>query len=58
MTCSWVVVIVAVMGVVVMATVCVAPSCDAGEVIYEKSNRPHVVFFFFFCGGHPVVLQN
>lgn len=45
MTCSWVVVIVAMMGVVMMTTVYVAPSCDAGEVIYKKSNRPYIVFF-------------
>jgi len=50
MTCSWVIVIVAVM----VATACVARSCDAGEVIYQKSNRPYVEFFF--CRGHPVVL--
>jgi len=39
MTCSWV--------VVVVATACVAPSCDAGEVIYQKSNRPYIELFFF-----------
>ena len=56
MTCSWVVVIVAVTGVVMMAaTVCVTPSCDAGEVIYKKSKRQYVVYF---CRGHHFVLQN
>jgi hypothetical protein len=43
MTYGW----VAVMVVVMLATVCVAPSCDAGESIYQKSNRPYLEYFFF-----------
>ena len=54
MTCSWVAVIVAVMVVVMVAAVCVAPNCDAGEVIYQKSDTPYVNFFF--NRGHPIVL--